>query len=105
MVVVETPIFTRQITTFLDDDDYRKLQVLVANRPAAGAVIPQSGGLRKIRWALPQRGKRGGIRVIYYWAASAEKIVMLLAYAKNERDNLTPAQLKARRPLIESEFP
>jgi mRNA-degrading endonuclease RelE of RelBE toxin-antitoxin system len=63
---IETPVFTRQITTLLDDADYRQLQVTLALKPGAGDIIRGSGGLRKVRWAVRGRGKSGGIRVIYY---------------------------------------
>jgi mRNA-degrading endonuclease RelE of RelBE toxin-antitoxin system len=63
---IETPIFTKQITDLLDDADYRQLQVTLAIQPNSGDVIRGAGGLRKIRWSAQGRGKRGGIRVIYY---------------------------------------
>jgi len=73
--------------------------------PDTGSVIPGSGGLRKTRWSLAGRGKRGGVRIIYYWAVVQDKILMLFMYAKNEQDDLTPEQLKVLRKLIEEEFP
>jgi mRNA-degrading endonuclease RelE of RelBE toxin-antitoxin system len=69
---IETQVFTRQITSLLDDADYRQLQVTLALKPRAGDVIRGSGGLRKIRCALRGRGKSGGIRVIYYLVADEE---------------------------------
>ncbi len=60
MVIVETSVFTRQVTELLPDDEYRKFQIILANRPETGTIIKGSGGLRKIRWSLPGRGKRGG---------------------------------------------
>jgi len=105
MVIVETSVFTRQILNLLTDDEYRKLQVVLANRPTVGDVIKNSGGLRKVRWAIAGRGKRGGMRVIYYWAVKQERLLMLFAYPKNERDDLTPGQLKILRTLVESEYP
>ena len=74
-------------------------------RPDAGDLIPGGGGLRKIRWSAQGRGKRGGVRVIYYWAVRQEQILMLLIYAKNERDDLTVEQLKVLRRIIEEEYP
>lgn len=67
MLFVETPVFTRELQTLLPDDVYSSLQLALMFRPEAGAVIPGGAGLRKIRWSLPGKGKRGGVRVIYYW--------------------------------------
>ena len=105
MVIVETSVFTRRIVALLTDDEYRKLQVVLANRPNAGAVIAGSGGLRKIRWTIEGRGKRGGVRVIYYWAVAQERIVMLFVYAKNERADLSTDQLGILRKIVEAEYP
>ena len=74
-------------------------------RPDAGNLIPGGGGLRKIRWGAKGRGKRGGVRVIYYWAVKQDRILMLMMYAKNEQDNLTAEQLKVLRRIIEEEYP
>ena len=104
MIIVETSIFTKQVQKFLSDEEYRHLQSDMANRPDMGAVIPRSGGLRKVRWGYRGQGKRGGVRVIYYWAVSQERILMLLMYPKNVKDNLSPAQLKALRQIVEEEY-
>ena len=105
MVIVETSVFTRQVLKLLNDDEYRKLQVVLANRPSAGAIIKGSGGLRKIRWTIEGRGKRGGVRVIYYWAVKQERLLMLFIYPKSERDDLSPDQLKILRKIVEDEYP
>lgn len=105
MVIVETSLFTRQVLALLDDDTYRRLQTILVLRPDAGDLIEGSGGIRKIRWAMPGRGKRGGVRVIYYWATRQERILMLLVYAKTEQDNLSPTQLKVLRKIVEEEYP
>ena len=105
MDIVETSLFTRQVQALLADDEYRRLQTILVIRPDAGNLIPGSGGLRKIRWGAQGRGKRGGVRVIYYWAVKQERILMLLMYPKNERDNLTAEQLKVLRRIIEEEYP
>ncbi len=76
---------------------------LVAN-PERGALIRGSGGLRKIRWQGSGRGKRGGVRVIYYWATEREVLLLLLAYPKNEQEDLTRDQLKVLRQVVEEEF-
>ncbi len=105
MVIIETSIFTRQVKELLDDDNYRRLQTILVLRPNTGDLIPGGGGLRKIRWSAQGRGKRGGVRVIYYWAVRQERILMLLIYAKNEQDSLTSDQLKVLRRIIEEEYP
>jgi hypothetical protein len=69
-----------------------------------GAIIPQSGGLRKIRWSMSGRGKRGGIRAIYYWVMAENQILMLFMYPKSVKDDLTPQQLKVLREIVEKEF-
>ena len=100
MVFIETPLFTKLIQDVLPDEDYRLLQQTLLLRPEAGALIPGGGGLRKIRWNLPGSGKRGGLRIIYYWDVPEETIYMLLPYKKSKQDDLTPAQLKVLRDLV-----
>ena len=104
MQFIETSVFTRQVTALLADDDYRQLQAALSVHPDAGSIIPHSGGLRKIRWAMAGRGKRGGVRVIYYWVVAQERILMLFMYPKNVQDDLTPQQLKVLRTIIEEEY-
>lgn len=105
MVIVETSIFTRQVLELLTDEEYRKLQVVLANRPNAGTVIKGSGGIRKMRWSIAGHGKRGGVRVLYYWAVAQEQLLMLFIYSKSERDDLTPDQLRVLRRIVEAEYP
>ena len=105
MVIVETPVFTRQIQALLSDEDYRLLQTELVANPQLGKIIPGSGGLRKTRWSIGDRGKRGGIRVIYYWFASDQVILMLFVYPKNAQDDLTREQLKTLRKIIDEEYP
>lgn len=105
MIIVETSIFTRQVLALLSDEEYRQLQAALLLKPDLGVVIPGGGGLRKMRWALPGRGKRGGARVVYYWAVVQDKILMLVIYAKNEQDDLTPDQIKILRQIITEEYP
>lgn len=93
MEFIETPTFTRAITALLSDDDYASLQMVLVQDPARGDVIRGSGGLRKLRYAVSGRGKRGGIRVIYYWVKNDGQIYMLLAYAKSVKDTLTTQEL------------
>lgn len=74
MRFIETPIFTREVTTLLSDEEYRGLQLALALRPEAGAVIRGGGGLRKLRWSIAGKGKRGGVRIIYYWVTARDEI-------------------------------
>ena len=105
MEIIETTIFTRQIQELLKDEEYRRLQLALLSKPDLGAVIPRSGGLRKVRWPGKGHVKRGGVRVIYYWVKIQERILMLLIYAKAEQDDLTPDQVKVLRKIIEEEYP
>ncbi len=66
MVFIELHPFTRDLQDFLNDDDYSLMQGFLMNQPEHGTVIPASGGLRKLRWRMPSRGKRGGLRIVYY---------------------------------------
>lgn len=104
MRFVETPIFTKIITRFLDDEDYRSLQIALMLRPEQGPIIRGAGGLRKVRWAKAGSGKRGGIRVIYYWAPPEGAFFMLYAYSKNEQSDLTPTQARLLGQLVREEF-
>ncbi|MBI5652976.1 MAG: type II toxin-antitoxin system RelE/ParE family toxin [Chloroflexi bacterium] len=105
MVIIETLVFTRQVQALLSDEEYRELQTALVNRPNAGSVIVASGGLRKLRWAIRGKGKRGGSRVIYYWAVTQDQVLMLLIYRKSERDDLTREQLKTLKKIVEEEYP
>jgi len=78
------------------------LQWALTLHPEAGAIIPGSGGVRKLRWAGSGRGKRGGLRVIYYWRKHTGEIWMLTLYAKNETENIPTQTLKAIKEAIES---
>jgi hypothetical protein len=90
VIFVELPAFSQQ--GLFDDDALRVVQAQLLIDPEAGDLIPGGRGLRKIRAALPGRGKRGGARVIYYWRVSPEVCYLIFAYAKNAKDDLTPAQ-------------
>jgi hypothetical protein len=99
MLFIETPIFTREIAKLLADHEYGLLQRELVLRPEAGKLIQRGGGLRKIRWKVPGSGKRGGIRVIYFYD-SADTIYMLYPYKKNVQDDLSARQLKQLRELV-----
>ena len=83
------------------DDQYRELQSALIIDPEIGELIKESGGLRKVRWKLPGGGKRGGARIIYYWAVSDDQIYMLYGYAKNDQADLTKDQLKILKQIVE----
>lgn len=102
---LETSIFTRQISELLSDEEFGALQWSLMANPEAGDLIPGSGGLRKIRWGGLGRGKRGGLRVIYYWHVPGSAILLLLAYPKNAQSDLTAAQIKVLKTIVENEFP
>ena len=101
---METPIFTKEVRDLLDDDDYRALELALIFRPEQGAVIPGSGGLRKLRWGGKGKGKRGGLRIIYYREKEEDTFFMLFAYPKSEQEDLTPAQLRVLGRLVREEF-
>lgn len=100
MELIETPVFTKQVLAALSDEEYRALQLHLIGRPDAGVLIPGSGGLRKLRWRLPGRGKRGGARVIYYWKSAAGQLFLLFLYPKNVRSDLSATELRVLRQLV-----
>lgn len=100
MVIVETGVFTRVIGELLDDDDHADLQAVLADQPDLGDLIRATGGLRKMQWKIEGRGKRGGIRVIYYWSTPDDQLWMLYAYAKAEREDLTRQQVKQLAEIV-----
>lgn len=106
MTFVETSVFTRRITSLLSDEEYTRLQRELLTSPRSGKVIQGTGGLRKLRWGdeSKHRGKRGGVRIIYYWYQDDEEFYMLFAFAKNEQEDLTPDQKRALRQLVEQEI-
>lgn len=98
---IESPLFTRRSVDRLTLDEFFALQNELLNRPDAGAVIQGTNGLRKLRFGAKGSGKRGGVRVIYYWLVSDGEIYLLNLYAKNEQSDLTADQKKDLRKVVE----
>ena len=92
MKFIEAAVFTKYVYDYLSEDEYIGLQGLLLQYPESGNVVPGSGGVRKIRWVLSGRGKRGGVRVIYYFKKHDDEIWLLTIYSKNEVDAI-PAQV------------
>ncbi len=104
MEFIETSIFTKLISKLISNKEYHLLQLHLSIRPEAGDIIKGSGGIRKIRWSGSGRGKRGGIRVIYYFINNDDQIYMLFAYPKNKKDDLSEDQLKQLKKLVEEQL-
>jgi len=105
-VFFETTSFTATVGDYLKDDEYRQLQVEMQANPLAGDVMPRTGGFRKLRWQDTRRGKgkRGGLRVIYYWLSDDGQFWMFAIYDKDELENLTSDQEKALKTAIGAEL-
>jgi mRNA-degrading endonuclease RelE of RelBE toxin-antitoxin system len=101
---VETKLFTRLIDEYLSDDEFAALQLSLAVNPEAGDVIKGTGGVRKMRWAGSGRGKRGGLRVIYYLRLQNGQIWLLTVYAKNVRDGIPASVLKKIMEELDGSF-
>ena len=100
-VFIETATFRRSwVGNGLNDDDLRKLQYSIAENPQAGPLIEGTGGLRKIRWGLPQRGKRGSVRIIYADFEYYKTMYMIYAYSKDEKEDLTPDEKSVMKKLM-----
>jgi mRNA-degrading endonuclease RelE of RelBE toxin-antitoxin system len=96
----EAASFTQRVLEYLGDESYAQLQWYLLYHPATGDLIQGSGGIRNMRWAATGKGKRGGARVIYYWASMRGVFFMLDIYAKSEKEDLTPNELKELRRLV-----
>jgi hypothetical protein len=101
MVFIETALFTKYLQDYLEDDEYRELQNFLIEQPDSGDLIQGTGGLRKLRWSLDGRGKRSGIRVIYYWQVAEDQIYLFTLYAKNEMSDLSSDEKKALKKMLE----
>lgn len=104
MVIKESYFFTKIIKQLMPDDVYANLQKALILRPALGDLIPGTNGLRKVRWHTKEQGKRGGVRIIYYWLIDDDQIYMLYAYSKSKSDKLSAEQTKRLKLLVAEEF-
>lgn len=102
---VELPPFQRHRQDYLNDESFQVFQQMLMENPEAGDVIEGTGGLRKVRFADEKRGKgkRGGLRVIYYWWLSGKQFWLFTIYNKDEMDDLTAAQRKILKELLKQE--
>ncbi len=102
---VEAPAFARFRDRYLDDDGFADLQLYLAKNPEAGDMVPGAGGIRKLRWRDPRRGKgrRGGLRIIYYCFLSEQEIWLLTLYDKEEAADLTKEERDQLRRVLETE--
>jgi mRNA-degrading endonuclease RelE of RelBE toxin-antitoxin system len=105
MEFFEAPTFSQYLPEYLNEDAYREFQNFIFSQPEAGDMIQGTGGFRKVRWTDPRRGKgkRGGLRIIYYYFNEDEQIWFLTIYDKNQADDLSPQQRKALKGLIDAE--
>ena len=100
--VAETPTFTRQAEKLFNEDEKQEIITFLAENPTAGDVIPDTGGVRKLRFAVSGRGKRGGARVIYYYLDETIPLYALLAYPKNAKSDMTPNEKRAVSALVDA---
>ncbi len=100
MAVVETDRFLRDAGQLMPEAERMNLVSFIATNPESGDLIPETGGVRKLGWGLPGRGKRGGARVIYYFHSEQIPVFLLTAYGKTEKANLTKAERNAMAKLV-----
>lgn len=106
LVFLETPLFTRLLPEYLDDEAYRNLQGALLENPERGEVMPGTGGFRKLRWEDRRRGKgkRGGLRVIYYYLTTDRQVWFFTIYDKDEAVDLTADEKRALRQALQAEL-
>ncbi|HLK06104.1 MAG TPA: hypothetical protein VKT53_16830 [Candidatus Acidoferrum sp.] len=106
MEFFEAPAFTRQVFSYLADDSYRELQHRLAVEPLLGDMMSGTGGFRKLRWADPRRGKgrRGGLRIIYYYFAADRQVWFMTLYDKDEASDFTPKERQILKSAIQVEL-
>jgi hypothetical protein len=99
ITVAETPYFVRQADAVWSDDEREEFVDFISANPETGDVIPDTGGVRKVRWKRKGTGKRGGARVIYFYHDEARPLYLLMVYAKTRQENLSPDELRTVRKL------
>jgi hypothetical protein len=106
LVFFETPLFSRLLPDYLTDESYRELQQALLENPEFGDVMPGTGGFRKVRWEDSRRskGKRGGLRVIYYYLTADHQIWFFTLYGKDEALDLTAEEKKLLKKAIQAEL-
>ncbi len=102
ITVAETQVFLRQAKDVWVDEEHDEFVLFIAQNPKAGDVIPDTGGVRKVRWKRTGTGKRGGVRVIYFYHNEDLPLYLLLVYPKGSQDDLEPEEKKAVRDLTAS---
>ena len=98
---IETRLFTRLVNEYLSDEEYAALQWMLASDPTVGDLVRGTGGVRKVRWGVGGRGKRGGVRVIYYARSHRGEIWMLTLYAKSVSESIPADVLRKIREEID----
>jgi hypothetical protein len=103
---IEAPLFTQSLSGYLEDDQYRRLQLFLTLDPEAGDVMRGTGGCRKLRWADRRRGKgkRGGLRVIYYYLVKDGQIWLLTLYDKDEVIDLSAREKSLLKAMVDREM-
>jgi len=106
LVFFEAPLFTRLLPDYLNDESYRALQRALLESPELGDVMPGTGGFRKVRWEDSRRrkGKRGGLRIIYYYLTADHQIWFFTLYDKDEATDLTVGEKKILKKAIQAEL-
>jgi hypothetical protein len=99
ITVAETPLFVRQANDIWDPAEHDDFVDFIARNPEAGDIIPETGGVRKLRWRRAGTGKRGGVRVVYFYYDPDSPLYLLMVYAKAAREDMTPDEKKAVRKL------
>jgi len=102
LTFIETKIFSKRIAGLLSDDEIASFQSELAENPEKGPVIEGTGGLRKVRWGLRQKGKSGGLRVIYLYLKMRNLIYLVFVFSKDESEDLTPSQKKQLKAIVDA---